>query len=91
MDGLDVSVSPIQRLTECDVQALADRLFSRGISVLPIDQREACVEARAVAADVLRINPGFTIETSKRILVFKDPKDLGHHIDGMRKARLPAS
>jgi len=48
-------------------------------------------EARAVAADVLRINPGFTIETSKRILVFKDPKDLEHHIDGMRKAGLPAS
>jgi adenylate cyclase len=48
-------------------------------------------EARAAAAEVLRINPGFTIETSKRILVFKDPKDLEHHIDGQRKAGLPES
>jgi hypothetical protein len=38
-----------------------------------------------------RINPGFTIESSKRILVYKDPKDLEHYIDGMRKAGLPES
>jgi adenylate cyclase len=48
-------------------------------------------EASAAAAEVLRINPRFTIETSKRILVFKDPKDLEHHIDGQRKAGLPES
>jgi len=48
-------------------------------------------EARAAAAEVLRINPGFTIESSKRILVYKDPKDLKHFIDGMRKAGLPES
>ena len=46
-------------------------------------------EARAAAAEVLRINPDFTIESSKRILVYKDPKDLEHYIDGMRKAGLP--
>jgi adenylate cyclase len=48
-------------------------------------------EARAAAAEVLRINPGFTIETAKRILAFKNPKDLEHHVDGMRKAGLPQS
>ena len=48
-------------------------------------------EARAAAAEVLRINPGFTIESSKRMLVYKDPKDLEHSIDGMRKAGLPES
>ncbi len=48
-------------------------------------------EARAAAAEVLRINPGFTIESSKRILVYKDPKDLEHYIDGMRNAGLPES
>jgi hypothetical protein len=36
-----------------------------------------------------RINPGFTMESSKRILVYKDPEDLEHCIDGMRKAGLP--
>jgi adenylate cyclase len=46
-------------------------------------------EARGQAAEVLRINPGFTIESSKRFLVYKDPKDLEHYIDGMSKARLP--
>jgi tetratricopeptide (TPR) repeat protein len=48
-------------------------------------------EMRAAAAEVLRINPGFTIESSKRILVYKDPQDLEHYVDGMRKAGLPES
>jgi adenylate cyclase len=46
-------------------------------------------EARAEAAQVLQINPGFTIESWKRILVYKNPKDLDHSIDGLRKAGLP--
>jgi adenylate cyclase len=45
--------------------------------------------ARAEAAEVLRINPGFTIERLKPILVYKDPKDLEHRLDGLRKAGLP--
>jgi adenylate cyclase len=48
-------------------------------------------EARAAVAVVLRINPGFTIESSIRILVYKDPKDLEHYVDGMRRAGLPES
>jgi adenylate cyclase len=47
-------------------------------------------EARAEAAEVLRINPGFTIEQWKRGFNFyKYPKDAEHRIDGMRKAGLP--
>jgi adenylate cyclase len=46
-------------------------------------------EARAEAAEVLRINPGFTIQSYKRIVVHKDPKDVERRIDGMRKAGLP--
>jgi adenylate cyclase len=49
-------------------------------------------EARKEAAEVLRINPGFTIESYKRILaVYKNPKDLEHRLDGLRKAELPES
>jgi adenylate cyclase len=48
-------------------------------------------EARAEAAEVLRINPGFTIESWKPILIYKNPKDLEHRIDGARKAGLPES
>jgi adenylate cyclase len=46
-------------------------------------------EARKEAAEVLRINSGFTIEGYRRLLVYKDPKDAAHRIDGMRKAGLP--
>jgi adenylate cyclase len=49
-------------------------------------------EAGAAVAEVLRVNPGFTIESLKRnILVYKDPQDLEHYVDGMRKAGLPES
>jgi adenylate cyclase len=47
-------------------------------------------EARAEAAEVLRINRGFTIEKWKRILVaHKNPEDADHRVDGLRKAGLP--
>jgi adenylate cyclase len=46
-------------------------------------------EARAEAAEVLRINPGFTIESWKRVAAYKDPKDAEHRLDGARKAGLP--
>jgi adenylate cyclase len=46
-------------------------------------------EARKEAAEVLRINPGFTIEGYKRLLPYKDSKDTEHRLDGLRKAGLP--
>ena len=46
-------------------------------------------EARKEAAEVLRFNPGFTIEGYKPVLVYKDPKDAERRLDGMRKAGLP--
>jgi len=46
-------------------------------------------EARAEAAEVLRVNPGFTIGGYKRLVVHKDPKDVEHRLDGLRRAGLP--
>src|SRR5262245_28835100 len=46
-------------------------------------------EARAEAAEVLRINPAFTIERWKRLADFKDPKHVENGLDGPRKAGLP--
>jgi adenylate cyclase len=46
-------------------------------------------EARKEAAEVLRIYPGFTIESWKRTLPWRDPKDAEHVVDGLRKAGLP--
>jgi adenylate cyclase len=48
-------------------------------------------EAMAEAAEVLRINPRFTIERYKRLILDKDPKHVEHRLDGMRKAGLPVA
>jgi adenylate cyclase len=82
----------------------AVRLFRECASRLPNQQwphlnlAGACAQsgqledASKEAAEVLRINPDFTIERWKRFLVvYKDSKDLDLRSDGMRKARLPES
>jgi adenylate cyclase len=46
-------------------------------------------EAGREAAEVLRINPGFTIESWNRLNVFRNPDDAEHRIEGVRKAGLP--
>jgi adenylate cyclase len=48
-------------------------------------------EAHAEAAEVLRIDPKFTIDgTQRRLALFKHPEDAEHFFDGLRKAGLPA-
>ena len=47
------------------------------------------VEAKAEAAEVLRIEPGFAIGKWKCTAVYKDPKDTEHLLDGLRNAGLP--
>ena len=47
-------------------------------------------EARAEAAEVLRIDPKYTIDgTQRRLALFKRPEDAEHLFDGLRKAGLP--
>jgi adenylate cyclase len=46
-------------------------------------------EARAEAAEVLRIDPKWTISKGARLLPFKRPEDGEHFFDGLRKAGLP--
>jgi adenylate cyclase len=48
-------------------------------------------EARAEIAEVLRIDPDFTVAKSKQtyLYFFKNPSDAEHNIDGLRKAGLP--
>jgi adenylate cyclase len=47
-------------------------------------------EAREEVAEVLRIEPNYTIDgIARRFAVFKYPKDSDHYFDGMRKAGLP--
>jgi tetratricopeptide (TPR) repeat protein len=46
-------------------------------------------DARRHAADVLEINPNFSINAWAERAPYKNPADLEHCIDGMRKAGLP--
>jgi adenylate cyclase len=47
-------------------------------------------DAHAEAAEVLRLNPRYSISgTQKRVSVLKRAEDMEHLIDGLRKAGLP--
>jgi adenylate cyclase len=47
-------------------------------------------EAQAEAAEVLRIDPKYTIDgTQRRLALYKRPEDAEHLFDGLRKAGLP--
>jgi adenylate cyclase len=47
-------------------------------------------DARAEAAEILRINPKYTISgTQKRVSIFQRSEDIVHLVDGLRKAGLP--
>ena len=47
-------------------------------------------EARAEAAEILRIEPTYTIDgTQRRVAVFTHLEDMEHYLDGLRKAGLP--
>jgi adenylate cyclase len=52
-------------------------------------QLKQLTEAKAEASEVLRINPGFTIEKFKGLAVYKAGADLDHRLEGLRKAELP--
>jgi len=47
-------------------------------------------EARAAVAEVMRIEPNYTIGgTSWALVTFKNPDDDQYYFDGLRKAGLP--
>jgi len=45
-------------------------------------------DAQAEAAEVLRLNPKFSLEIHKERVPIKDPAVLGRHLDALRKAGL---
>jgi hypothetical protein len=46
-------------------------------------------EARAAAAEVLRLQPGFSIQLYSKQEPYKDPADFEHLLQGFHKAGLP--
>src|SRR5262245_59642421 len=62
-------------------------LLTRALANTP---REHDSRSRAEAAEVLRIEPKYTIQgTQARISCFKRQEDTEHYFDGLRKAGLP--
>jgi len=46
-------------------------------------------EAKALAAEVLKLDPNFSLEKWQTSRFYKDPADLGRHLNALRKAGLP--
>jgi adenylate cyclase len=79
-----------------EAQASLQRYLSRYPNMLPAHFMLAVVyselgqeaEARAEAAEVLRLNPNFSLEIHKQRAPIKDPAMLERHIAALRKAGL---
>jgi adenylate cyclase len=79
-----------------EARAPLQRYLSRYPNILPVHLVLAAVyselgqaaEARAEAAEVLRINPKFSLEVHKQRMPIKDPAVLERHIAALRKAGL---
>jgi len=79
-----------------EARAPLQRYLSRYPNILPSHLMLAAVyselgqaaEARAEAAEVLRINPKFSLEVHKQRMPIKDPAVLERHIAALRKAGL---
>lgn len=46
-------------------------------------------EARTEWAEVLRVNPKYSLKYGRKVMPYKDPADFDHIVDGLRKAGLP--
>jgi hypothetical protein len=46
-------------------------------------------EARAAAAELLKLKPKFSVKRFAKALPYKDPAELKRALDGLRKAGLP--
>ena len=79
-----------------EARAPLQRYLSRYPNILPAHLMLAAVyselgqaaEARAEAAEVLRLNPKFSLEVHKQRMPIKDPAVLERHITALRKAGL---
>src|ERR687887_636464 len=79
-----------------EARAPLQRYLSRYPNILHIHLMLATVyselgqaaEARAEAAEVLRLNPNFSLEVHKQRMPIKDPAVLERHLAALRKAGL---
>ena len=63
--------------------------WSHAMLAVVYSQMDRDKEARAAAAEVMRINPKFSLEWVARVSIIRDPSRLDELINAMRKAGLP--
>jgi adenylate cyclase len=63
-------------------------LFGHLMLAAVYSELDQATEARAEAAEVLRINPKFSLEVHKQRMPIKDPAVLERHIAAVRKVGL---
>jgi tetratricopeptide (TPR) repeat protein len=79
-----------------EARAPLQRFLSRYPNILPVHLMLAAVyselgqtaEAQKEAAEVLRLNPNFSLEMHKQRMPIKDPAVLERHLAALRKAGL---
>jgi len=77
------------RLCGAAVEQQADFIFGHTCLASAYNLAGRKAEAQAAAAEVLRINPKFSVEALKRALPYKDPADIARILSSLKKAGLP--
>ncbi len=92
----DVGIAYAMAGRYAEARALLQRFLSRYPNILSVHLTLAAVyselgqaaEARAEAAEVLRLNPNFSLEVHRQRMPIKDPAVLERHLAALRKAGL---
>jgi adenylate cyclase len=62
---------------------------SRALLAASYGQMGLTDEAREAWRELLRVNPGYSIEQRRKVLPYKNPADFERFVEGLRKAGLP--
>jgi TolB-like protein/class 3 adenylate cyclase len=71
------------------IRRMQDPSEGRRLLAIAYSHQGMIAEARAAAAEVLRLQPGFTISEWCRVPPFREGPALERYLDGLRKAGLP--
>ena len=80
-EAIDILKRRIKRNPETDV--------SRVLLAASYGHLGRAEEAKASWAEVLRVNPDYSLEHRRQILPYNDPRDFDRLVEGLRKAGLP--